>query len=149
MLGEKLLANLFLCYCLHLSSLAHYLTHLISSCRMYIQTKIKSWKSWLHWAISAIFSSLQAILKRISAIKNWNCWMPKKLMSHICTFFVKFWVFKTEFLGNHQVQTAYWAQNITEIYRWSRYALSVFRDVILLALSDNGEHTSMLMRQKM
>ena len=63
--------------------------------------------------------------------------------------FGKFWVFKREFLGNHQSQTVYQAQNIAEIYRWSRYALSVFRDVISLALSDNDEHTSMLMRQKM
>ena len=73
----------------------------------------------------------------------------KKVNESYMYIFGKFWVFKREFLGNHQVQTAYWAQNITEIYRWSRYALSVFRDVILLALSDNGEHTSMLMRQKM
>ena len=97
MLDEKLLANLFLCYCLHLSSLAYYLTHLRSWCRMYIQTKIKSWKSRLPWAISAIFSSLQAILKRISAIKNWNCWVPKKLMSLICTFLENFEFSKENF----------------------------------------------------
>ena len=97
MLGEKLLANLFLWYCLHLTSLAYYLTHLRSQGRMYIQTKIESWKSWLHWAISAIFSSLQAILKRISAIKNWNCWVPKKLMSLICTFLENFEFSKENF----------------------------------------------------
>ena len=36
----------------------------------YIWTKCKSWKIWLNWAICAIFSSIQVILKDISAIKN-------------------------------------------------------------------------------
>ena len=36
----------------------------------YIWTKCKSWKIWLNWAIWAIFSSIQVILKDLSAIKN-------------------------------------------------------------------------------
>ena len=60
-------------------------------------------------------------------------------MSH--TFFVKFRVFKIEFLRNHLVHRI-------QIFRdnWNCYALSIFRGFILLALSDNDEH--MLMRQR-
>ena len=101
-----------------------------------IWTKCKSWKSWLSWAICAIFSLLKAILKELQLR---NCWVAKKLMSH--TFFVKFRVFKREFLRNHWVYRA-------QIFRdnWNCYALSIFRCFILFASSDNDEH--MLMRQK-
>ena len=60
-------------------------------------------------------------------------------MSH--TFFVKFRVFKREFLWNHLVRRA-------QIFRdnWNCYDLSIRRDFILLASSDNDDH--MVMRQK-
>ena len=62
----------------------------------YIQTKFKSGKSWLTWAICTIFSSLQTMLKEISAIwKTAKLPGGNKLMSH--TFFVKFQVFKRNF----------------------------------------------------
>ena len=101
-----------------------------------IWTKCKSWKSWLSWAICAIFSLLKAILKELQLR---NCWVAKKVMSH--TFFVKFRVFKREFLRNDWVYRA-------QIFRdnWNCYALSIFRCFILFASSDNDEH--MLMRQK-
>ena len=96
-------------------------------------------KKRLSWAICPIFSSLQAILKEISAIKiceiaEWQ----KKLMRH--TFSVKFRVFRREFLRNHSV---YWAQIFRD--NWNCYALSIFRVFILLASSDSDKH--MLMRQ--
>ena len=57
----------------------------------------------------------------------------KKLMS--CTFFVKFRVFKREFLLDHWV---HWAQIFRD--NWNCYALSIFRGFILLASPDNNEH---------
>ena len=54
-----------------------------------------------------------------------NCCVSKKLMSHI--FFVKFRVFRREFLQNHWVYRA-------QIFR-NYYALSIFRVLILLASS--------------
>ena len=85
-----------------------------------IWTKCKSWKSWLSWTICAIFSSLQAKMKEISAIKNCKIAVAKKLMSH--TFSVKFRVFRREFLRNHSV---YWAQIFKD--NWNCYALLIFR----------------------
>ena len=61
-------------------------------------------------------------------------------MSH--TFFVKFRVFKREFLRNRSV---YLAQIFKD--NWNCYALSIFRGSISLTSSDNDEH--MLMTQKM
>ena len=62
-IGESLLTSLF--------------TFFLISIRLnsqkpwpYIRTKCKSCKSWLSGAICAIFSSLRAILREISAIKN-------------------------------------------------------------------------------
>ena len=68
-----------------------------------------------------------------------NCWVTKKLMSD--TFFVKFRVFKREFLRNHSV---YW----TQIFRdnWNCYALLIIRSFISLTYSDNEKHA--LMRPK-
>ena len=105
----------------------------------YIWTKCKSWKIWLNWAICAIFSSIQAILKEISAIKNCKIAVAKKLMNH--TFSVKFWVFRREFLRNYSV---YWAQIFRDY--WNCYVLSILRVFILLASSDSDKH--MLMRPK-
>ena len=73
----------------------------------------------------------------ISHQKLRNCWMAKKSMSH--SFSVKFRVFGKEFLRNHSV---YWAQSFTD--NWNCYALSIFRDFILLASSDSDKHMLML-----
>ena len=36
------------------------------------KTKFKGWQTWLTWAICAICSSLQALLKKMSATENWE-----------------------------------------------------------------------------
>ena len=79
----------------------------------YIRTKFKSWKSWLTWTICA--SNIEG---NISYLTLRNCCETKKLMSH--TFFVKFRVFKREFLRNHSVYRA-------QIFRdnCNCYALSI------------------------
>ena len=102
----------------------------------YMRTEFKSWVSWLTSASCAIFSSLQAILKEISLnqpSKTARLLRRKKLMSHTC--FVKFGVFKREFLRNHLV---YQAQIFSD--NWNCYALSIFEGFILLAPSKNDEH---------
>ena len=38
----------------------------------------------------------------------------------------KFWVFKREFLGNHQVQTVYRTQNIAEVVMLFQYSEVLF-----------------------
>ena len=45
----------------------------------YIQTKFKSWKSLLTRTIGGVFSSLQAILKEIAAIENFEIDGCKKI----------------------------------------------------------------------
>ena len=79
----------------------------------------------LCYAIYAIFSSKQAILKEISVHQQLrNFWVAKKLMSH--TIFVKVRVFQSDFLRKHLVYRA-------QIFRdnWNCYALSTFRVFIL------------------
>ena len=127
--------NLCWRHCLHFSSLAYDLT---PRSRGRIYAKCKSWKIWLSWGICAIFSSIQAILKEILAIKNCKISVAKKLLSHS---YILCKVFGSEFLRNHSV---YWAK----IFRnnWNCYALLIFRVFILLASSDSDKH--MLMRKK-
>ena len=125
---DTLWANLCWRHCLHYSSLAYHLTHR-SRGRIYeLKAKV---------AICAIFSSLEATLKEISAIKNSEIAGGKKVNEPyiLCNFF------RREFLRNHSV---YWAQIFTD--NLNCYVLSVFRVFILLASSDSDKR--MLMRQK-
>lgn len=46
-------------HCLHFCSLAHFCSS------SYVQTRIKSWKSLLFWAVSVIFSSFSVIDKTL------------------------------------------------------------------------------------
>ena len=70
-----------------------------------------------------------------------KCWVAKNVMSH--TFFVKFRVFRREFLRNHSVYRAL-SFSITDC---NCHALSIFRGFVLSASADNDENMSM--RQKM
>ena len=74
------------------------------------------------------FSSLQAILKEISPIKNCEI-----AVWH--TFSVKFRVFRRGFLLNLSV---FWAQIFRDTSNC--YALSIFRVFILLAATDSDKH---------
>ena len=71
----------------------------------------------------SILRSIQLFLSNIegntSHRKFRNCWVAKKLMSH--TFFVKFRVFKREFLLSHSVHRAQiFRDNLTEIVMLSQ-----------------------------
>ena len=83
--------------------------------------------------------SASSIEENISHQKLRNCWVAKKLMSHI--FPLKFRGFRREFLRNHSMN---WTQIFSE--NLNCYALSIFRVFILLGSSDSDKH--MFMRQK-
>ena len=59
---------------------------------VYVKARFKSWKSWIFWAVCAIFSSLQSdVTKEIEPSKTAKFLLGKTLWTH--TFLAKFQVF--------------------------------------------------------
>ena len=82
----------------------------------------------------------------ISDQKLRNCWVAKKLMSHVLTLFVNFRVFKGEFLRNHSAHRDQIFGDNGNV-DCNCYALSILRDFTPLTPPDNEKH--LFMRQKM
>ena len=106
-------------HCLHFCSLAYELT--ITS--WYVQTRFKSWKLLLFWAVSVIFSSFDEHQNAYEFIYS----------------LIR--VFGREFLRNYSV---YWVNVFRD--NWNCYDLSKFSDFISKAWSGNETHMSI--RQK-